>query len=221
MAGQWRAKWWHVETYRALLSLIPTVVVSSLMSGDIVLKTLAGWDAFAIAFLGLSWLALHNRSPQELRLVVERSRRRKRLGEQMGLSPKDLTESASLMAMAATLWVLPQADEKPFSQEVVIGVCLVGVVTSWIVTHLGYLSIYIEEYVHAGGLDFPGDQEPDIGDFAYFAFGIGTSFGATDVTVTRRGIRRHVLRHGILSFVLNTAVVAVMLTFVTSYLSSR
>lgn len=42
----------------------------------------------------------------------------------------------------------------------------------------------LSTYLERGGLDFPGDDEPGLIDFAYFAMAVGTTFGSTDVTVT-------------------------------------
>ena len=51
-------------------------------------------------------------------------------------------------------------------------------------------------------------------DFAYFSFTIGMCFQTSDVTITERGIRRTTLVHGVLSFVYNTAILALALNLV-------
>ena len=59
-----------------------------------------------------------------------------------------------------------------------------------------------------GGLIFPGKDEPDYWDFAYFAFTIGMCAQVSDVTVSSKSVRRIVLVHSILSFIFNAALLA-------------
>ena len=59
-----------------------------------------------------------------------------------------------------------------------------------------------------GGLDFPGEREPDYWDFVYFAFVIGMTCQVSDVQVTARELRHLVTAQGIIAFFYNTTVVA-------------
>ena len=59
-----------------------------------------------------------------------------------------------------------------------------------------------------GGIDFPGDGEPNYWDFAYFAFTIGMTFQTSDVEITATGIRRTATGHGLAAFVFNIGVLA-------------
>jgi hypothetical protein len=59
-----------------------------------------------------------------------------------------------------------------------------------------------------GGFEFPGTAEPDYWDFLYFAFTAGMSFAASDVNITRGGIRRVVVLHCLLSFLFNIGALA-------------
>jgi uncharacterized membrane protein len=71
---------------------------------------------------------------------------------------------------------------------------------------------------HAGGLEFPGDQEPNYVDFAYFSFVIGMTFQVSDVVITSRDFRKLVLVHGMLSFGFNTVILALALNTVSTVL---
>jgi len=64
------------------------------------------------------------------------------------------------------------------------------------------------------GLDFPGDEEPDYWDFAYFAVVIGMTFQVSDVQVTSRYLRRMVLVHGVIAFFFNVFIIAVSVNVV-------
>ena len=61
-----------------------------------------------------------------------------------------------------------------------------------------------------GGLQFPGEGEPDYWDFVYFSFVLGMTFQVSDVSITSRVIRRLAVSHGIVAFVFNTALLALM-----------
>jgi uncharacterized membrane protein len=81
-------------------------------------------------------------------------------------------------------------------------------------------SIYALHYAHgfyaadgdsgkdAGGLDFPGTDEPDYWDFAYFAFTLGMTFQTSDVDVTAQAVRKIALLHCFAAFVFNIGVIA-------------
>jgi len=79
---------------------------------------------------------------------------------------------------------------------------------------LHYAHIYYDSAGHdsgdgvLGGLDFPGEREPDYWDFVYFAFVIGMTCQVSDVQVTARKLRHLVTAQGIIAFFYNTTVVA-------------
>ena len=60
-------------------------------------------------------------------------------------------------------------------------------------------------------LTFPDDDDPDYLDFAYHAFCVGSTFQVSDVQTNSKAIRRITFLHGIISFSLNTFVVALMI----------
>ena len=73
----------------------------------------------------------------------------------------------------------------------------------------------------ARGLLFPGSEAPDFMDFAYFSFVLGMTFQVADVSITGRGIRRLALLHGFLSFVYNTAIIALSINIISGLIGSK
>lgn len=65
-----------------------------------------------------------------------------------------------------------------------------------------------------GGLEFPGNDEPDYWDFAYFAIVIGMTFQVSDVQITDRGLRRAVLLQSITAFFFNVIIIAISVNVV-------
>ena len=59
-----------------------------------------------------------------------------------------------------------------------------------------------------GGLDFPGDADPDYWDFLYFSVVIGMTFQVSDVQITNQRLRRVALIQGVVAFVFNMVILA-------------
>ena len=99
---------------------------------------------------------------------------------------------------------------------------------SWALLHtvysLHYGHIYYgdsdpsEQFSAEKGLEFPGDEEPDYVDFAYFSFVIGMTCQVSDVQVTSKRMRRLTLLHGIISFAFNTVILALLINTVSGLL---
>ena len=95
-----------------------------------------------------------------------------------------------------------------------IGLAALTIVSSWAFTHIMFALHYAHDYYvalarsHEGGLAFPGGEQPDYGDFLYFACIIGTSGQTADVSFVSRHMRRVGTVHCILAFFFNTTVLA-------------
>lgn len=66
-----------------------------------------------------------------------------------------------------------------------------------------------------GGIDFRQEDPPAYSDFAHLAFTIGVTFGVTDNPVVSTHIRKVALAHALLSYFLNTGILAVAINLVT------
>jgi uncharacterized membrane protein len=127
-----------------------------------------------------------------------------------------LTVGAAIASVGAIFFELAAVKGGSGSKIGYIAIAISTVTLSWIFMHaifaLRYAHDYYGEGERANGLDFPrGDddeKEPDYWDFVYFSFVIGMTFQVSDVGVTNKWIRRLVVAHGFVSFVFNTAIVA-------------
>ncbi|MFI6317468.1 DUF1345 domain-containing protein [Nonomuraea sp. NPDC050556] len=208
--------WWMREISRQVLAM-PLAVAAFFLADDFLVSVMAFWDVYATTYLVLTWLAYRNRTLQELHALAKTSRLRG-MNRFLAFEPLRLSQGAALLAFGVTIAAMPQADQTGAGALVIV-LSAVAVVTSWMILQAGFVTHYLALHAEHGGLDFPGDEEPGAADFAYFAFSVGTTFGTTDVTVTGRRIRRQVLVHGVLAFLFNTLILAVAITFVTSYVS--
>lgn len=79
---------------------------------------------------------------------------------------------------------------------------------------LRYVYLYYNDGVQLGGLSFLDDKprRPTYLDFAYFAIVISMTSQTSDVVVTRPPLRRAVLLHSLLSYIFNTAAVALSIS---------
>ena len=101
-----------------------------------------------------------------------------------------------------------------------------AVVLGWMQIHTEFCLRYAHLYYRDSdrdkesdrGLTFPGGEEPNYMDFAYFSFVVGMTFQVSDVQVTARAIRRAVLGHGLVSFAYNTAILALVVNIVSGLL---
>lgn len=119
---------------------------------------------------------------------------------------------ASIAAIVLELGVKPQQ-----APQLVLAV--VTIVLSWAAIHTTFALHYAHEYYRnakAGGLQFPGGNEPDYWDFVYFSFVIGMTAQTSDVGITEKTMRRTAIAHGVASFIFNTALLALMVNIAAS-----
>lgn len=173
-------------------------------------RAVAGWDAGSFTLLSLAWSLIWIADPAK-------TRRRAASQDPGRTTVWVLILLSSTFSLFAASVVLRQAKTlAPDTEILLAGLALGAVLTSWSLTHTSYTLRYAHLYYRddeegEGGLTFPGGNDPDDFDFAYFAFTIGMCFQVSDVCITSRQIRRAVLIHAVLSFAYNTAIVALAL----------
>ncbi len=183
-------------------------------------RFVGGWDVGALVLLSLSWTIIATADPKETR----RRAGSEDPGRTFVMATVVLTAAVSLFA--ATFAMRHAKTLTGGMADLLVGMCFLAVAASWAVTHTAYTFRYAHLYYRdegdgdggEGGLVFPGDEAPCDSDFAYFAFVIGMCFQTSDVSVTNRIVRRDVLVHSILSFLYNTAIVALTLNLVFGFL---
>jgi uncharacterized membrane protein len=181
------------------------------------IRGLLGWDAAALTFLLLAWKTLIRTSPAETKARAG--------SEDPGRRTVWLvTALASLFSLFSAIAVFRQVRSLPGLEGYVwTALALLAVVCSWLLTHTLYTFRYARLYyrhVEPFGLEFPGPRKPADIDFAYFAFTIGMCFQVSDVVISCSFIRRAALGHALLSFVYNTAILALGMNLAFSALGN-
>ncbi|MEA2896043.1 MAG: hypothetical protein QOJ84_1658 [Bradyrhizobium sp.] len=127
----------------------------------------------------------------------------------------------ALGAFASIAAIVLELDARHRSTSELV-LATVTIALSWTAVHTTFALHYAHEFYRGarpGGLDFPKgheDEDPDYWDFVYFSFVIGMTAQVSDVGVTNKTIRRTATAHGIISFVFNTALVALMVNIAAS-----
>lgn len=171
------------------------------------------WIVFAASYLFISWMIFATCPRNEMRAYA---------GKEDGSRAFVvlLIIISSFAGMLTVLFLIVAGISPGTSKLVFLSVVIASMFLSWSMVHTTYCFHYAHLYYDedendpskpAGGLDFPGEKAPDYLDFAYFSFVLGMTFQVSDIQVTSRKLRRQALLHGLLSFGLNTIVVA--LTF--------
>ncbi|MFA5969718.1 MAG: DUF1345 domain-containing protein [Sphingomonas sp.] len=116
----------------------------------------------------------------------------------------------SLVVLVAVMSEMHAKTNRP-EIALIVGTLALTWLFSNTVYALHYAHLYYqgdERGADRGGIDFPGNGEPDYWDFAYFSFTLGMTFQTSDVEVPSRFIRRVVLGHCMAAFVFNIGVLA-------------
>lgn len=82
--------------------------------------------------------------------------------------------------------------------------------------HTTYALRYARLYYRdpPGGISFNTTEPPRYSDFYYFAFNMGMTYQVSDTAVSTSEIRAVVLRHGVLSYLFGTLVLAATINLV-------
>jgi len=201
---------------RIVVSLIIVAIAFALTRGqDWNWKLTASllWDVFAFSFLVTSWIVFFTRPVPDIIKQANKEDGSKAF-VMMSLL---LTSCASLMTV---LLLVISGDDK--NNKLIILLAVTGMLVSWALVHTIFAFHYAHLYYQKRkddtpkqeALCFPEEKQPDYLDFAYFSFVIGMTFQVSDVEITSRKLRRTALAHGLLSFALNTFVVALTINLI-------
>jgi uncharacterized membrane protein len=97
---------------------------------------------------------------------------------------------------------------------------VLSVVLSWTLLHTLFTLRYARLYYEGadGGIEFNQTEPPSYGDFAYLAFTLGMTFQVSDTNLKTHLIRMTALRHGLLSYLFGSVILATMINLVAGLL---
>jgi len=161
------------------------------------------WDVFCIMLISLHWYMFFHTSAAETHIKAK-------MQDETRSEIFAIVLISTFAGLLAVILLLINKDIEPLDLIVAIS----GMFLSWFLVHTTFGMRYAHLYYgdsktnKGSGLDFPGNEEPDFIDFAYFSFVLGMTFQVSDVEISSRKIRRLSLLHSLIAFIFNTVIVA-------------
>ncbi|TYL88369.1 DUF1345 domain-containing protein [Bradyrhizobium rifense] len=200
---------------RTFISFGIGILVCLLLPSSLRLTTrlVLGWDALIAVYLVLVYSMMLCNDHQHIR----RSAAMQDDGRFVILLVTAIGAFASIAAIVAELGAHRGAAE--------LTIAITTIALSWAAVHTTFALHYAHDYYRhpPGGLQFPsGDKEDhaDYWDFVYFSFVIGMTAQVSDVGITDKTIRRTATAHGIVSFIYNTALLALTVNIAASAIAT-
>jgi len=198
---------------RTFISVLIGIIAFFLLPGSLRLVTrlLIAWDIFIAVYLLLVYIMM-------FRCGLAHIRRNAILQDDGRFLILLIAALGAFASIAAIVFELGASHRSAMD----LTLATLTIALSWATVHTTFALHYAHDYYRGpkpGGLQFPsGDQHEhaDYWDFVYFSFVIGMTAQVSDVGITDKTIRRTATVHGIISFVFNTALVALMVNIAAS-----
>ena len=177
----------------------------------LVARLLISWDIFATLYLALAYIMM-------FRCGLAHIRRNAVMQDDGRFLILLVTALGAFASIGAIVFELGGTHRSPQA----LALATVTIALSWAVVHTSFALHYAHDYYRGaepGGLQFPSvdrHDHADYWDFVYFSFVIGMTAQVSDVGITDKTIRRTVTAHGIVSFIFNTALLALMVNIAAS-----
>lgn len=204
----------HRVFISALVSLIVYLVFKN-QNFDLTFFTMMLWDVFALSYIIISWIIFFTSTTDHIT-------KKARTDDGGKLFVFFIVVFASFVSMITVVILVISKNSLGMKESVFLPIIIGGILLSWTLVHTTFCFHYAHLYYdneegtedNAEGLEFPHEKRPDYIDFAYFSFVIGMTFQVSDVEISARKIRRLALFHSLLSFALNTFVVALTINLI-------
>jgi uncharacterized membrane protein len=191
-----------------VIGAVATSVLPAMFDMQWITRVIIGWNVGACLYLLLAAQMMFWSSHEKMQIRAMQE-------DEGRLVILAFVVTAALMCIGAIVVELALAkDLKGTLRYNHIALAALTIVSSWAFTQVMFALHYAHDYYvrdqrgEIGGLDFPGGQTPDYGDFLYFSCVIGTSGQTADVNITSRKMRRINTMHCVLAFFFNTTLVA-------------
>jgi uncharacterized membrane protein len=202
---------------RTFIAVAAGVLACLLLPGSLRLVTrlVIGWDALIAVYLVLVYrMMMLNRDHSHIRRAAVMQDD----GRFVILMVTALGAFASIAAIVSELGTHRGATE--------LSIAIATIALSWAAVHTTFALHYAHDYYRGtkpGGLQFPSGEQhdhADYWDFVYFSFVIGMTAQVSDVGITDKTIRRTATAHGIVSFIYNTALLALTVNIAASAIAT-
>jgi uncharacterized membrane protein len=179
---------------------------------DSTLRVLAAWDLAVLVLVAEGWAIIISTDAEEMR-------QRAKAEDPGKAAIFAISFGASAVSLGLAVIVIGTSNlvaRHDIWLRTTLGIG--AILSAWLLLHtaytLHYARLYYSSTAALGGINFT--EPPDAFDFAYFSFGIGMTFQVAEITPTNRAMRRAVLRHELISFAYNTAILALIVNIIAS-----
>jgi uncharacterized membrane protein len=169
-----------------------------------------GWAAAALTFSAWIWTVITRMSPGQTAAHATRE-------DPSRATTEVLILAANLASLAAVGFVLIRANSlQGAARGLLAGLALSSVAASWLLVHTLYTLRYARLYYSGpnGGVNFNQKEPPRYTDFAYLAFTLGMTYQVSDTDLQTHAVRATALRHGLLSYLYGSVILATMINLV-------
>jgi uncharacterized membrane protein len=211
--------------HRIMIGLAVAAIIFFLAYPTVSLPStvLLTWMAFAFSAILLTWITILSSHPREVQKIAK-------LQDSSRAMIFGFVITASVVSLLAVYFLLKSAKGHGANVNGHILLAMAAVFVSWWLVQTIFTMRYAHMYYDTdrddgtpkkgGGLLFPDETQPDYMDFVYFSFVIGMTFQVSDVNISSRFIRRLAWLHGLISFIFNTAIVALSINVISGLVSS-
>jgi uncharacterized membrane protein len=208
----------HVRQVVAVVIAVVTFLLFFKHGRSPITHFIAIWDIYAIVVVLMAWITICTANPRTIQ-------RKARLQDSSRALIFAFMIVAACMSLLAVILVLQEHKALQKIGGLHLFMAATAVIESWLLIHtvftLHYAHVFYRSMQEAdvegsgGGLIFPGGDNPDYEDFAYFSFVVGMTCQVSDVNVSSHSMRRLTLLHGLLSFAFNTMILALSINIIS------
>ena len=164
---------------------------------------------FSFTYLAMDWLLIATSTPAEINKYADAEDGRR-------IYVVAMLMLAAMASIITVLFLVIEKSKLQLKPALFIASTLGALILSWSLIHTIFTLHYARMYYRSKEptMDIPGTDNPDYFDFAYFAFGIGATFQTADISIKSKKLRKTVLLHSIVSFFINTIIVAITINII-------
>jgi uncharacterized membrane protein len=182
------------------------------------MRLLSGWCLGVIVYVGLTLWKAAGQGRDDLRAEASRLDDSAFTISLFAI----LAAAASFAAVAMLVFGQREADG---DRVLSVGLAALTMISAWIFVQVVFAVHYAHVYYGdtdegraRGGLDFNGDDDPDVWDFLYFSVTIGATAQTSDTDITAKPMRRIVTMHTIYAYLYNTGVLALAINMAAGFI---
>jgi uncharacterized membrane protein len=175
-----------------------------------------GWAAASLTFSAYIWAVIARMNAEQTAAHATRE-------DPSRATTELLILAANLASLAAVGFVLIRANSlQGAARGLLAGLAVGSVASSWLLVHTLYTLRYARLYYSGqpGGVSFNQDEPPRYTDFAYLAFTLGMTYQVSDTDLQVHAVRATALRHGLLSYLYGSVILATIVNLVAGLSSS-